>query len=165
MTTATTQVSEGALTQQGQIGHVSTALQQMSDTISQAAEQASRAAQAAQEANDCAREGSANLSDTQLEIGRLAEQLKDTNQEMRSLAEQSHHIGKVLSVIKTIADQTNLLALNAAIEAARAEEQGRGFAVVADEVRALAQKTAASTTEIEGIIHSLQAAVVERLNS
>ncbi len=86
----------------------------------------------------------------------LSEALIKTQEHVASMESFSKQVTSVLEVIVGIAEQTNLLALNAAIEAARAGEQGRGFAVVADEVRTLAQRTQASTSEIDEIVTNLQ---------
>ncbi|MGY0374056.1 methyl-accepting chemotaxis protein [Clostridium sp. JNZ J1-5] len=68
----------------------------------------------------------------------------------------SSNIGSIIEAISSIAEQTNLLALNAAIEAARAGEAGKGFAVVAEEVRKLAEQSADSAKQIEGIVINIQ---------
>ncbi len=72
------------------------------------------------------------------------------------LGVRSTQIGDILTVINSIAEQTNLLALNAAIIASQAGEYGKGFQVVANEIRNLAERTAASTAEIDNLIKTAQ---------
>lgn len=72
------------------------------------------------------------------------------------LASKSARVEEVLTVIQDVVQQTNLLALNAFIIASQAGEQGRAFTVVANEVKSLAQRTAVSATEIDGLLQAIQ---------
>lgn len=85
---------------------------------------------------------------TNAAIQMVSDQTRQTN-------ESAVRINEMVEIIKSMASQTNLLSLNASIESARAGEAGRGFAVVADEIRKLAEESAGSAAEIEGVVSEL----------
>ena len=135
---------------------VASAMTEMASTVEEVARNSQSTSDAAKYADQQAQSGNSIVAATVTKINELAADVESSASILSKLKDDSGNISAVLDVIKNIADQTNLLALNAAIEAARAGEQGRGFAVVADEVRTLAQRTQDSTSEIEGLISTLQ---------
>ena len=161
MSTISEASAENLRLQNSEIEQAAVAVNQMSQAAVEVAGNASNTATESLASSDAAAKGQLRLSDTIVSIKQLTGNVLETSHQAEGLAERTLSISKILDVIRAIANQTNLLALNAAIEAARAGEAGRGFAVVADEVRSLAQRTSASTTEIEGLISSVQQSTQE----
>jgi methyl-accepting chemotaxis protein len=111
-----------------------------------------------------------NLEPQWLILGQLAAKGKNVlrknvkvGEKIKNSKNRSMEITSIATAFMKISDQTNVLALNAAIEAKRAGEHGHGFRMVAEEIRKLAERTAAATQEIEGLLKDIQIETNESL--
>jgi len=134
----------------------SAAMREMDVSISHVETNADQTARLSEEVRRDAERGAEAVKLTRQGITRINDSTQQAFTVMELLGKKVQAIGQVLTVIDDVAEQTNLLALNAAIIAAQAGEHGKGFAVVADEIKDLAERTAASTSEIAALIQAVQ---------
>jgi methyl-accepting chemotaxis protein len=150
------QLVQGSEGQARQIVSTSASVEEIARSMREVAESADRSREVAEQALGSARQGAAAVHDTIGGMNRIRDQVQETAKRIKRLGETSQQIGEIVQLIDDIADRTSILALNASIQAAMAGEAGRGFAVVAGEVERLAERSAAATRKIAGLVKAIQ---------
>ncbi len=151
------QVSENTEALSASAEQTSSSITEMSVSVKEVEQRAVESARLAEKvAAEASERGLAAATEASRGMDRIKEAVEATADVVNRLGKRSQEIGQILKVIDEVTDQTGLLALNAAILAAQAGEHGKGFAVVAEEIKELAERTAASTQEIAGLIASVQ---------
>lgn len=131
------------------------AITQISASQANVNDNAERGAEASGNVRKKANQGLSSMAETMRAMEEIARSSEESVASINRLSSHLARVGEFLNVIQDVVDQTNLLSLNASIIAAQAGERGKAFAVVAAEVRSLAQRTSASTKEIEELVRNI----------
>jgi methyl-accepting chemotaxis protein WspA len=118
-----------------------------------------RATTTAEETGALAGSGGAAMRAMAEEIAALSKDSERVSSKFRDINERAGNINAVVAAIGQVAEETNLLSLNAAVEAEKAGEHGLGFGVVSREIRRLADQTAGTALDVEGLIQEMQSSV------
>lgn len=160
------QVSENTDALSGSAEQTSSSITEMSTAVKEVEQRAVESALLAEKVSlDASQRGMTAAREAIQGMQNIKVTVEATATIVNRLGKRSHEIGQILKVIDEVTDQTSLLALNAAILAAQAGEHGKGFAVVAEEIKDLAERTAASTQEISGLIASVQEETAESVQA
>jgi methyl-accepting chemotaxis protein len=156
---AANQQATGAREQSTAMTEIATTISELLATSRQIAESAKRVSQIAGQTATAARSGEVTVVKGNEASSAVRRQVDVIVGHMLELGKKSQQVGTVLDIVAELAEQTNILAINATIEAAGAGDAGRRFGVVADEIRKLADRVAASTKEIRGMVEDVRSAV------
>lgn len=159
MAASSRQLSEASTTQAASLQETAASLEQITSMVAKAADSAQKSAESSAVTQERAIAGKESMTAMLAAIDdisggnqEIAEQFKNSNEQMSQIVHVITEIGNKTQVINEIVFQTKLLSFNASVEAARAGEHGKGFAVVAAEVGSLAQMSGNAAKEISDML-------------
>jgi twitching motility protein PilJ len=158
---STTNLANMSERQAEQINNAIAVINDMTASIRKVAQNATKSASVSQRSMANAQKGAKAVARTNKAMETIRERVQETARSIKRLGESSQEIGNIIQLITDIADRTSILALNASIQAAMAGDAGRGFAVVAEEVQRLAERSTASTKQIETLVKNIQGDINE----